>query len=173
MPEPVCRTATAADVPFLWAMLLRASREDEDPSATVERAMTSPGLVRYVAGWGRPGDLGVIASVGGVDVGAAWARLLVGDERHSPAFVDEATPELAIAVAAGFEGRGIGSALLRTLLDQLRGRAGAVTLNARDDNPAIALYERFGFVPIGEIVNRVGTRSVKMLLRFDRAREAR
>jgi ribosomal protein S18 acetylase RimI-like enzyme len=164
--EPVCRVATAGDVPFLWAMLLRASREDDDPSATVARAMTDPGLVRYVDGWGRPGDVGVIAAVDGVDVGAAWARLLVGSARESPAFVDEATPELAVAVAAGAEGRGIGTTLLRALLDLLHGSVEAVTLNARDDNPAIALYERFGFVEIGEIVNRVGTRSIKMLLRF-------
>ena len=55
--------------------------------------------------------------------------------------------ELGMAVAAGWRGRGIGSALLAEAIDQAR-KAGAhkVALQVWPHNAAaIALYERFGF----------------------------
>jgi ribosomal protein S18 acetylase RimI-like enzyme len=163
----VCRAVTARDEPFLWQMLFLASHSGDDPDATVATARRDPELSRYVDRWGRPGDRGVIASTASVDVGAAWARLPVGDARDSPAFFADDVPEIAIAVAHGFEGRGIGTVMLRSLLDELRTSCMAVTLNARADNPAVRLYARLGFLVVDEIVNRVGTTSLKMLRSFD------
>lgn len=51
-------------------------------------------------------------------------------------------------------GRGIGTGLIRELLDQARGEGKAVTLNVIEGNPALALYERLGF----EVVGRDGPR---------------
>ncbi len=42
----------------------------------------------------------------------------------------------------------------------------AVALNVRADNPALKLYQRVGFQIIGEITNRVGTKSYNMLITF-------
>jgi hypothetical protein len=49
------RAATAADEPFLWAMLFEASHAGEDGLTGPDALWAMPALARYVAGWGRPG----------------------------------------------------------------------------------------------------------------------
>ncbi len=100
---------------------------------------------RYVAGWGRRGDAGLVALDEGFPVGAAWYRLF---RSGAPGygFVDEQTPELTIAVVPSRRGHGFGERLLSALLDQARRDGfGAVSLSVERGNPAIRLYERFGF----------------------------
>jgi hypothetical protein len=47
------------DEPFLWRMLLEAAHAGDEVDG-VEALKGMPELARYVDGWGRPGDLGVI-----------------------------------------------------------------------------------------------------------------
>jgi len=100
---------------------------------------------RYVRGWGRRGDTAVIALDNGFPVGAAWYRLFSAAE-PGYGFVDERTPELAIAVVPSKRGHGVGDQLLEALLAQAR-EAGyeAPSLNVEPGNPARKLYERHGF----------------------------
>jgi ribosomal protein S18 acetylase RimI-like enzyme len=163
-PDAV-RQVTPADEPFLWLMLFHASRSDAEEGATLDDVKNDPELARYVENWGRRGDLGVVCERSGEPLGAAWLRLPVGDEPGRQASVADDVPELAIATRPGHEGRGIGSRMLRALIAHAAGRYPAITLNVRLDNPAIALYRRFGFTELGVLTNRVGTTSVKMLLR--------
>lgn len=174
------RSARPEDEPFLWAMLLHAAHAG-DEVASPDDLRAIPELARYVEGWGRPGDVGVVASAAGATgatggagdrlVGAAWVRLLVGEGRGY-GWVDDATPELAIAVAPGGEGRGVGSALLRRLLDDLEGTVPAVSLSVRADNPARRLYARLGFVAVdgSDVGNRVGGTSLTMVRRYEGGR---
>jgi len=111
-----------------------------------------PGPVAlYVKAWGRPGDTAVIAIDGGFPAGAAWYRLFPRD-RPGYGFVDERTPELAIAVVPNARGKGVGSALLGALLDRARVEGyGAISLSVdRNNAGAIELYERHGFERVGE-----------------------
>src|SRR6266540_1424791 len=72
----VLRGATAEDEAFLWGMLLHAAHAGDELDG-VEALKAVPELARYVEGWGRQTDLGVVASDGdGRLVGAAWARLI-------------------------------------------------------------------------------------------------
>jgi ribosomal protein S18 acetylase RimI-like enzyme len=105
---------------------------------------------RYVKGWGRPGDTAVIALDNGFPVGAAWYRLFSAAE-PGYGFVDEATPELAIAVVPSKRGHGVGEQLLAALIERARD-AGyeALSLNVEPGNPARKLYERFGFEVVAE-----------------------
>jgi ribosomal protein S18 acetylase RimI-like enzyme len=166
-PEVALRGATREDEGMLWQVLFYASHANEDPGADVQSIRSDPDLIRYVRSWGRPGDIGVVAEEDSSLVGAAWLRLLVGDEQDSPAFVDSRTPELVIAVLPGGEGHGLGQQMLSALLAQAASVHSSVTLNVREGNPAIRLYERFGFTPIGTMINRSGGRSIKMLVRLD------
>ena len=108
-----------------------------------------PELARYVEGFGRPGDFGVVAHDEGRPLGAAWCRLF---PRDAPGygFVDETTPELSIAVFAGQRGRGIGTALVEALKREAENRRFLrLSLSVEHDNPAAALYRRQGFQQVG------------------------
>ena len=161
------RSITQDDLPFLWDMLFYAAHMPEDGSISSEAAKEDPHLNIYVNGWGRPGDEGVIAYdfQSSHKIGAAWLRLLIEDRSNYGYYNDE-TPELAIAVLPEFMGQGIGSALLSSLINKVKTNVPAIVLTVRSDNPAKNLYERNGFVVIDEVINRIGTRSSKMLLKF-------
>ena len=66
-------------------------------------------------------------------------------------FIDERTPEHAIAVVPSRRGRGYGHELLGGLLDCAR-KDGfeAISLSVAKDNPARHLYENYGFQPVRE-----------------------
>lgn len=85
----------------------------------------------------------------GEPVGAAWVRLLEQDA-GGYGYVDDETPELAIAIEAPWRGRGVGTLLLQGML-HAAGRAGyeAVSLSVHARNPARRLYERAGFAVVG------------------------
>jgi ribosomal protein S18 acetylase RimI-like enzyme len=63
----------------------------------------------------------------------------------------------------------VGSQLLQHVLDAAASAYPAVYLSVRATNPAKRLYERFGFVVIGEMTNRVGGRSFHMTKEFSKA----
>jgi [ribosomal protein S18]-alanine N-acetyltransferase len=78
---------------------------------------------------------------------------------------------LTVAVDAAFQGRGIGRALLAENLRQAANAgAKAMFLEVSKDNaPALALYERFGFVKVGERAGyyrrKDGTRAAAVVMR--------
>src|SRR5262245_8876567 len=164
------RAVTQEDVPFLWDMLFYAAYMEEDGATSSETAKSNPFLAQYVLDWGRRGDLGFVAIEPSTQrrVGAAWVRLLIED-KGSASYYDDETPELSIAVLPEVIGQGIGTTLMQQLLAAAEWQPPAVILTVRANNPAARLYKRLGFVIIDEIVNRVGTNSYKMLIRFDRA----
>ncbi len=139
------RRAGPHDVRFLRDMLHHAFYWRESGAGDDEQP-----VYRYVQAWGRRGDAGVIALDQGFPVGAAWYRLFRKDA-PGYGFVDEQTPELAIAVVPSRRGRGIGEELLRGLLDRAREEGfGAISLGVERRNPARRLYERFGFRTVAE-----------------------
>ena len=55
-----------------------------------------------------------------------------------------------IALAPAFRGRGIGTALLRALMDEAQESGRRLSIHVEQNNPARRLYERLGFEPAGE-----------------------
>lgn len=108
-----------------------------------------PELSRYVAGWGKLNDRGFAAADGNQIIGAAWYRLLTGENRGY-GYVNNTTPELSIALQPAYRGQGIGTELLTHLLDDAAAYYPALSLSVSPDNPARRLYERLGFVTIGK-----------------------
>jgi ribosomal protein S18 acetylase RimI-like enzyme len=157
---PAIRPTVTGDEDFLWLMLFYASHSNDELGVAPEDIRSNPDLVGYIDGWRAAGHPGVVA---GDLYGAAWLRLLGDTEQTDPVFVDRETPELAVAVRPGMEGRGMGTAMIETLLSTMRGRYPAIVLSSRMENRAVDLYERLGFRVVGQFDNRVGTRSVKMI----------
>ena len=167
VPMPfLIQPSTPTDTPALWEMLTYAARMPDDVAANIAAAQADPFLQKYVEGWGKPGDLGVLAvDESGETVGAAWVRLL-DHSFHARNHAADNIPELAIGVRPARRGQGIGTALMEALIAACRGRFPALVLSVRLVNPAVHLYERLGFVTVEEIANRVGTASAVMELKL-------
>jgi GNAT superfamily N-acetyltransferase len=80
-----------------------------------------------------------IVTVDGTDAGC----LCVTD-------TEDAIRVLYIALLTAYQGRGIGTYLLRAVLDKAAAASKPVTTRAFRSNPACALYARLGFVAAGE-----------------------
>jgi GNAT superfamily N-acetyltransferase len=134
------------DVRFLRDMLRHAYhwRLAED---------TERPVYRYVRNWGRKGDAGVVAVEGPHSYGAAWYRLFAADEPGF-GFVDEATPELTIAVVPSRRGKGAGKELLDALLERARAD-GYAAVSLSTDPRQVGWYEHFGFGKVGETPHAV------------------
>lgn len=148
----VIRDLLPADQPFLREMVYEAAywrTEGERPS--LEQGLSRPDLLTLLDGWGRRGDVALVAADGhGTRLGASWFRLWT-PERHSYGFVDAETPEIGIAVKPEFRNQGVGTSLFMTLLARARQEGFArVSLSVENANPARRLYSRFGFVPVHE-----------------------
>src|SRR5262249_56031065 len=108
-------------VDFLWVMLYEAADAAANGAPDVAALRRRPELARYVEGWGARTDAGVVAAdEAGTPVGAAWVRLLTGDAKGY-GYVDDDTPELAIAVLPAHRRRGLGERLLRALVGAAAG----------------------------------------------------
>ncbi|NUM53139.1 MAG: GNAT family N-acetyltransferase [Candidatus Hydrogenedentes bacterium] len=121
--------------------------------------VNDPGVAKYVRAWGRAGDYGVVAVDLGTSerVGAAWMRLFTsGDPGYG--FISEDVPEISVALLPEFRNRGVGSRLIKHLIDYATGKYPALSLSVVDSNPAIRLYDRFGFQRVGITGNSITMR---------------
>src|SRR5258708_6068732 len=102
-------------------------------------------LARYAENWGGEKDLGLIAvTPDGHPIGAAWLRLLAGEDKGY-GWGDDETPEFSVALFPAYRGMGIGTELLTRLPEEAAHRFAAVSLCADRRNLAVKLYERLGF----------------------------
>jgi ribosomal protein S18 acetylase RimI-like enzyme len=143
------RSLTPTDQPFLWEMLYQALYVAADQTPPPREMIYQPDLARYVQDWGKAGDRGFVAidDNTGQSIGAVWLRLLIG-ENKGYGYVDDRTPELGIALLPEYRGQSIGTALLNALV---AAEPGAISLSVAADNPAVRLYQRFGFAIVQEI----------------------
>ena len=97
----------------------------------------------YVRGFGEsPHDHCLVADCDGKIVGAVWVRIM-NDYGH----LDDQTPSLAISLYPTYRGQGIGTQLLRQMMDLLRQEGYAhVSLSVQKENYALRMYQKEGFM---------------------------
>jgi len=144
------RLADGDDIPFLWEMLYLSFYVPPGAQPFEKAILEEPFIKKYLTNWGRHGDIAVIAeSQSGDQCGAAWLRLFGAAEKGF-GYVDDFTPELGIAVLSEYRGQGIGT----VLMDAVEGRAKdfgyhSLSLSVDPQNPALHLYQRYGYVHVG------------------------
>lgn len=117
-----------------------------------------PELQEYIIEFGnRKHDKALVAEIQGDIVGAIWVRIM-NDYGH----IDNDTPSLAMSVYKKYRGLGIGTSLLKQLLqvERLAGYS-KISLSVQKSNYAVKMYEKVGFTVVDEndeeyimIVNR-------------------
>lgn len=106
-----------------------------------------PELQEYIADFGSlKDDKAIVAEVEGEIIGSVWVRIM-NDYGH----IDDDTPSLAMSLYKEYRGLGIGTALLKEILLNLK-LAGytKVSLSVQKDNYAVKLYKKVGFTVYDE-----------------------
>ncbi|MEW6515361.1 MAG: GNAT family N-acetyltransferase [candidate division FCPU426 bacterium] len=132
--------------------------------------LREPEIARYAAKWGRPGDEGVFAREGDKTLGAAWMRLWPEPAQAGYGFIAPDIPELSMAVLPERRHQGIGTALLGEMIARAGLRHPALSLSVSSTNPAVHLYQRFGFQITAKTPDPHGF-SYTMIKRFRQAVE--
>lgn len=138
------RPAAGDDAPFLTEMLIDAVNWHPERHLSKARILSDPVLSRYVSGWPRPDDGGVVATVAGRPIGAAWWRFFSAED-PGYGFVEADVPELSIAVSEAWRGRGVGRMLVRAAQRAAAARNRRLSLSVERANRAQALYLSEGF----------------------------
>ena len=136
------RTLKKSEYPLLEDFLYKAiyiPQGQERPSRNILRI---PEMQVYLENFGsRSDDSGLAAVIDEQVIGVVWGRIM-NDYGH----IDDKTPSLALAVHEMFRDHGIGTALMKAMLDLLRINGyRQVSLSVQKSNPAIRLYKRLGF----------------------------
>jgi GNAT superfamily N-acetyltransferase len=145
------RSASRHDEAFLVDMLYEALFVPPGCERFPRSVLDAPAIAHYAAGFGtRTGDVGFVAEAESGPVGAAWVRLLQGEDRGY-GYIDDDTPELTVAVRRPRRGQGIGTALCSRLVEVVP----RMSLSSDVRNPAISLYQRLGFKTVSGDGNSV------------------
>lgn len=101
-----------------------------------------PELQLYIANFGKEkDDICFCAEVDDNVVGAVWVRVM-NDYGH----IEDGVPSFAISLYKDYRGHGIGTALMRRMLDELKQRGHKKTsLSVQKANYAVQLYLNVGF----------------------------
>ena len=116
-------------------------------SAPPKEIINKPELQVYIADFGkRKGDMGLVAEVDNKIVGAVWVRIM-DDYGH----IDNETPSFAISLYKEYRNCGIGTAMMKEMLNVLN-QAGykQASLAVQKENYAVKMYKTVGFEVIDE-----------------------
>ena len=128
---------------FLYEAIYIPDGIEPPPKSVIE----CPELQEYIVGFGnRKHDKALVAEIQGNIVGAIWARVM-NDYGH----IDHATPSLAMSVCPQYRRSGIGTSLLKRLIqvEKLAGYS-KISLSLQKSNDAVRMYEKVGFTVAAE-----------------------
>ena len=106
-----------------------------------------PELKLYYEDFGKGmADYCIVAEDDGRVVGAVWTRIM-NDYGH----VDDDTPSFAISLYKEYRGRGIGTRLMKNMLELLKEKGyERASLAVQKANYAVRMYEKVGFRTVDE-----------------------
>lgn len=109
--------------------------------------IAAPELQIYVDHFGDfKDDYGLVAEIDGQIIGAVWVRIM-NDYGH----IDNETPSFAISLYKEYRGLGIGTALMKEMLDLLKSQGyKRASLSVQKANYAAKMYLDIGFQIVDE-----------------------
>lgn len=128
---------------FLYEAIFIPEGMEPPPKDIIER----PELKLYYEDFGSgEADHCFVAEDDGKVVGAVWTRIME-DYGH----VDSQTPSFAISLIQEYRGKGIGTELMKKMLEHLKNQGfKKASLAVQKSNYAVRMYEKVGFRKVDE-----------------------
>ena len=122
---------------FLYEAIFIPEGTEKPPKSIIEQ----PELQVYIADFGKSDDWCLVAEVKEKIVGAVWVRIM-NDYGH----IDDETPSFAISLYEEYRNMGIGTVLMRDMLEFLKNKGYKQTsLSVQKENYAARMYQKVGF----------------------------
>lgn len=122
---------------FLYEAIFIPEGMEKPPKTIIKQ----PELQVYIADYGKEDDWCLVAEVKDKIVGAVWVRIM-NDYGH----IDDETPSLAISLYEEYRHLGLGTALMREMLQFLKDKGyRKISLSVQKANYAVAMYRKVGF----------------------------
>lgn len=147
MLDYTIRKIKEAEYALLNDFLYKAIFIPEGTSAPPKSIILKPELQVYVQDFGKyQDDHCFVAEAQGKVVGAVWVRIM-NDYGH----IEDGVPSFAISLYKEYRGYGIGTALMKSMLEELKRRGYEKTsLSVQKANYAAKMYQDIGFEIIDE-----------------------
>lgn len=127
---------------FLYEAIFIPKGMKKPPKSIVEQ----PELQVYIADFGKANDWCLVAQVKEKIVGAVWVRIM-NDYGH----IDDETPSLAISLYEEYRHLGLGTALMKEMLQFLKDKGyRKISLSVQKANYAVDMYQKVGFEVVKE-----------------------
>lgn len=145
--EYIIRKMNSSEFPLLTDFLYEAIYQHDKKTAVPRSILEDPSLQIYIKDFGKyEDDYCLCAETNGTIVGAVWVRIIPGYGS-----VDNLTPEFAISLYKDFRGYGIGSAMMKRMLNHLKNKQYTkASLAVQKDNYALKMYLALGFQIVKE-----------------------
>ena len=122
---------------FLYEAIFIPKGMEKPPKSIIEQ----PELQVYIADFGKANDWCLVAEVKEKILGAVWVRIM-NDHGH----IDDETPSLAISLYEEYRNLGLGTTLMREMLQFLKDKGYKQTsLSVQKANYAVNMYRKVGF----------------------------
>lgn len=145
------REIKSSEIYLLKEFLYEAIFQRDENNLLPKDIINKPEIRVFIDGFGKPDDSCLVADIDGKVVGAVWTRILSGGVKGY-GNVDEYTPEFAISLYKEYRNRGIGTALMRKMLELLKELGyKKASLSVQKDNYAVRMYEKVGFKTVKEL----------------------
>lgn len=143
----IIREIRPEEIPVLEDFLYEAIFIPEGVPAPPRSIVNNEDMQVYIQDFGKKSDdRCLVAEVDGKIVGVVWTRIM-NDYGH----VDDQTPSLAISLYKEYRSQGIGTQLMRRMLEKLETDGyQCVSLSVQKANYALQMYRKAGFVPIAD-----------------------
>ena len=127
---------------FLYEAIFIPEGMEKPPKSIIKQ----PELQVYIADFGKADDWCLVAEIKEKIVGAVWVRIM-NDYGH----IDDETPSFSISLYEEYRNLGIGTALMKAMLQFLREKGYKQTsLSVQKANYAVNMYRKAGFEVVGE-----------------------
>ena len=127
---------------FLYEAIYIPEGTEKPPKSIIEQ----PELQVYIADFGKADDWCLVVEVKEKIVGAVWVRIM-NDYGH----IDDKTPSLAISLYEEYRNLGLGTALMKTMLQVLKNKGYMqVSLSVQKVNYTVNMYRKLGFETVKE-----------------------